>query len=106
MAKKMWMTIVKKWGEHTVGDTVLFDQSKANELMAMGILVKGKPPKPTRSAPRIETAVAPQVGKEEAIAPRQADTEQKTDAEDNVEDDMPPKTEGKSRSRFGKGKRG
>lgn len=110
MTKKMWMKIVKKWGEHTIGDIVLFDRSKADDLMAKGILEKAKPSKPTKKGPQAETSMATPVAETADVRPivsSRAATEQKTDAEDKVaEADESAKTEGKSRSRFGKGKRG
>lgn len=81
MPKKMWMKLIKKWGEHDIGDDVLFDQSKAKDLMAQGILVKGKPPKSEKTAPKVETATASRANVETAVVTPVADEKAKADAE-------------------------
>lgn len=96
MAKKMWMKIVKKWGEHEIGDVRLFDQSKAKDLMAQGILIQAKSPKTERV--KVEATVAPPVNPETAMI------DNKPEAKTEVDKAETKPTERKSR--FGKGRRG
>lgn len=64
MAKKIWIKLIKKWGEYKIGDVVCFDEIKGNlrikkgegELVDAPKEVKPKKEEPKKEAPKVETA--------------------------------------------------
>jgi len=70
MERKIWVKIIKKWGEHAIGDIVIFDESKGRRRIIDGIGIEVSAPTIPEKGPKVETAMQEILAEKEVVTPQ------------------------------------